>query len=392
MNRIKILPKNIIKLEKLIVSKNNRFPMTQKQNIELKKSFAKENILITGAVGSIGKSFTSRILDYDFNFLFLLDKNENELTKLNRKILLYQNQNNKNIKINYICSDLTSFDLENFIKSKKISVFLNFAAIKHVRSEEEFQSAIYMLKTNSFSFIPKKKYNLKKVFSVSSDKSVNPHSILGFSKSLMENNLADFKKKNQKVFVSSTRFANVCFSNGSIFEHALGQIIKKEAFGIPSNIKRYFITHDEAVNLCLKSLLKKNDGFIIIPNNKKILKIENLKNKIIQLIKYFGYRVKFVNFINKNLIKNNYFSVILTNREIVGQKKFEIFSSHDEKVIKDLEDSSINKIVLKKNIKEKLLQKKLLKTKNLKLLKKEIKKIYKNFKLKNNKLKISKII
>ena len=72
-----------------------------------------------------------------------------------------------------------------------------------------------MVKTNSLKFIEKnlsKKNNLKQVFSISTDKSANPSSILGVTKKLMEYKLCDFKK-NKNIFVSSVRFANVSFSN-----------------------------------------------------------------------------------------------------------------------------------------------------------------------------------
>ena len=83
-----------------------------------------------------------------------------------------------------------------------------------------------MIKTNSINFIPKQLINLKKIFSISTDKSVNPSSILGLSKDLMEMNLSKFKKNN--IFVSSVRFANVAFSNGSILKYVVDRVIRKK--------------------------------------------------------------------------------------------------------------------------------------------------------------------
>ena len=140
-------------LEKKIISKKNRFPLFKKDLIEIKKDFRKKNILIIGAAGSIGSQFVKDIIKFDINFkrIFLLDKNENQLTELNRELLL-----SKKIKINkieFICSDLTSLDVDSFLVLNKITHYLNFAAVKHVRSEENLESIKYMIKTNFIVFI-----------------------------------------------------------------------------------------------------------------------------------------------------------------------------------------------------------------------------------------------
>ena len=114
------------------------------------------------------------------------------LTELNRDLLLLKNF--KKSKSKFVCSDLNSIDITDILLKEKVEFYLNFAAIKHVRSEENIQSIKYMFKTNSINFIPKQLINLKKIFSISTDKSVNPSSILGVSKDLMEMNLSKFKK------------------------------------------------------------------------------------------------------------------------------------------------------------------------------------------------------
>ena len=231
---------------------------------------------------------------------------------------------------------------------------MNFAAIKHVRSEEELLSTKYMFMTNSDKFIPtviNNKY-LKCVFSVSTDKTVNPTSLLGVSKSLMEENLSYFKKKNKKIFVSSVRFANVSFSNGSILKYAVDRINKKEIFGIPRIIKRFFITHREASSLCMKSLLERNNGHIIIPNNKVLNKKHLIKNvviKILQLKKYKPNFIKKISSKNKNI--KSKFPVLLTSPNNHGQKYFEEFSEVNEKIYPDIFDKTICKIKLKCKIK-----------------------------------------
>ncbi len=393
MKKLQYQPKKIVKFEKLLISNKNRFCLTSPEKKEIRNDFNNQNILITGASGSIGKAFTAEILNYDFKNLYLLDKNENNLTKFNREIIYFQNLKEKIKKnIHYICTDLTSFNLDNFIKNNEINIYLNFAAIKHVRSEEELDSALYMLKTNSISFIPKKKNKLKKIFSISSDKSANPFSILGISKLLMENKLADYKNRYSSVCTSSVRFANVIFSEGSIFEHIIIKISKKEIFGIPDKIKRYFITHEEAVSLCLKSLLKKNDGYIIVPNKKKIGKIRNIKDYVIRLLKAHGYKTKFISSIKNNFKIKSTFPVLVTANSIVGQKSFEVFSTNKEKIISDKKDNTVFKIKLLNHLKKKMFEKKLLKNNTLESLKKDLKKLISHYRYSSRQNRISHII
>ena len=201
--------------ENKIISNKDRFKLSNKDEKELKNDFIDSNILVLGAAGSIGSSFAKRLIKFKFKNLYFIDKNENDLTELNREMILLSDSKSMQ-KIKYICTDLTILNIDNFLEENKITHYLNFAAIKHVRSEEELISLKYMFLTNSKNFLPIKRHYLKKIFSISTDKTVNPTSLLGISKSLMEKQLSKFKKKNKKLFVSSVRFANVSFSNGSM--------------------------------------------------------------------------------------------------------------------------------------------------------------------------------
>ena len=99
--------------EKKIISKKNRFKLSSEQNKEIKKKFYNSNILIIGAAGSIGSVFTLSMINYNFKKLFLIDKDENSLTELNREILV---KNKKTVKkVEFICSDLNLLDLRKII-------------------------------------------------------------------------------------------------------------------------------------------------------------------------------------------------------------------------------------------------------------------------------------
>ena len=346
-----MLSDNYLKYEKKIISKINRFELSIKDHNELKKDFKNSKILIVGAAGSIGSALVKAILNYDFSRLILVDKNENDLTELNRKINLKNIKRDKISKIVYICNDLTSCSINDTISKYKISHYLNFAALKHVRSEENIDSIKYMFLTNSKSFIDEKNMSklrtLKKLFSISTDKAVNPSSLLGLSKVFMEQKLAQIKKRSS-LFVSTARFANVSFSNGSILKNIVDKINEKKILGIPRNIKRYFITHEEACSICLSALLTRNDGFIVVPSLKIIGKQKSIKHLCDKICAFMGIRPKYVYKKKKNdeiLDKKNRLIVISSGKNH-GQKKEEELFSIKENVEIDAKNKSITKIKL----------------------------------------------
>lgn len=375
------------KIEKKIISKKNRFKLNQKKFKELYYNFNQSNILVVGASGSIGSEFTKILNKFNFKNLYLIDKNENSLTDLNRDLILIFKKK-QILFTRYICADINSLNLSDFIKKKKITHYFNFAAIKHVRSEEELISSKYLFDTNSKNFLMIKKLNktsLKQVFSISSDKAVEPSSFLGISKKIMEDRLFKFKKLNNSIMVSTVRFANVSFSNGSIFKYAYQRILEKRYFGIPKNIKRYFITHEEAVSLCLHSLTKSSNGYILAPNLTRLKSSISIEKLTIKLLKLFNYKIT-----NKKKLhlKLGNFYVKIVSLTISGQKLYEKLYEDYEKIISNERE---NLIYIKPNLSEydpEKLLKNINYSKNLMNIKKIIKTNIKNYKLLDNKFNI----
>ena len=369
---------------------SNRFSLSSKENNEIKLDLKNSKILIAGAAGSIGSEFVKRILNYKFDKLTLLDKDENSLVDLNRDINLFFP--NIKQKVSYNVLDITSSNIDLIIKNNKISHYFNFAALKHVRSEENFESISYMFKTNSFNFLPSKKFQLKKVFSISTDKSCYPESILGISKKIMEQNLALFKIKNSDIHVSSTRFANVAFSKGSILEFAFKRINEKLPFGIPKNIKRYFINHREACNLCFKSILPQGNGKITIPSEKISVKEEYIYKVLEKLLRIKKTNYKFKKKVN--IFKKGNLQIELKDQKSQGQKISETFKERDENFFIINSDKEIlvipflsDKFKFKKKITN--IKKKIINSKSLNELNNLLKKNFKNYRPKNNSNKVS---
>ncbi len=377
-------------LEKKIISPKNRFKLSNQENKELSKFFENKNILVIGASGSIGLKFSLKLINYKFKRLYLLDKNENELTALNRTVI----KKVANKKIEYICSDINTIDISSFLSKNKINVYLNFAAIKHVRSQENINSIKYMFSTNYENFFKMnyKSNYLKKIFCISTDKAAEPSSLMGVSKLMMEQKLKSIHKKYKNISVSSARFANVSFSKGSILEHALESIIKKDLFGIPVNIKRYFITHEEAISICFQALLKKNENSILIPNKEILGKQLYIQDIVSRVLKINNLSFTFVKKLKKK-VNNKKYNILLSNNKITGQKSKEIlFSNYEKKYLKKT-NFATSKLMLKNlfdvNISK---YKKIRELNNINEIHNFISKLVKGYSYKKNQLKVSKIV
>ena len=320
-----------------------------------------------------------------------MDKDENSLTELNRELITIFSKK-KILALTFICIDLNQININLTLEKYNITHYLNFAAVKHVRSEDEIFSAKYLFNTNSENFLKLqkiKKLNLKVVFSISTDKVVEPSSFLGISKKLMEDKLFKFKKINKNIFVSTTRFANVSFSKGSILKSAYDRINQKRIFGIPKKVKRYFITHEEAVNLCLLSLLKEADGKIVTPRLNLLEPSLDIEKIIIRLLKFFKFKItKF----RKKHLKNKNFYVHQSVNNLSGQKLYEKLYEDYEKYITDLNRNIIyiNPILLKFDVDTFI--KKINKSNNLNDIKKLIKLSIKNYRYFKNTIKIKNLL
>lgn len=332
---------------KNILGRNENIFHTKNSNF-----FKNYKILILGAAGSISTAFINKLQSYDFFQLILVDKNENDLTKLSRKIDI--SVKNKCI---FLCCDINNINssfYKRFKKNDKI-IILNFAALKHVRSEVYNESLMNMFQTNILSpfIIFDKISKITKVdlfFSISTDKAANPMNYMGASKRLSEYFLSFMKKKYPNTTITSTRFPNVLFSKGSISESIVENTINRELFGIPKNIKRFFISENEATSIIFESLDNEFDNFISFPTVKlygKSIDILVLAKRITKSIKC---KIKIISNLDTfhRIKQNKYIAYILLTSKTTGEKNIEKFYSNKEKIYKT-NNIYLNKIKLPNN-------------------------------------------
>ena len=231
----------------------------------LSNKICNKNILVIGGAGTIGSSYIKQILKYKPSKITVVDINENGLTELTRDL---RSSNLLDYKPEYITYpvNLLSDTFDKIFNSDTWQVVANFSAHKHVRSEKDKISVEALIKNNVFGAI--KLLNLCEVnppkyfFSVSTDKAANPVNIMGASKSLMEKLILS-KKDNFRV--STARFANVAFSNGSLLDGFIYRLNKKQPLSCPSDIKRFFVTPEQSGQICLLATFLGETGNIFFP-------------------------------------------------------------------------------------------------------------------------------
>ena len=208
----------------------------------LLKAVAKSSFLVIGGAGSIGQAVVKEIFKRKPKKLHVVDISENNLTELVRDIRSSYGYIKGNFKTYAL--DIGSIEYDAFIKSDgKYDYVLNLSALKHVRSEEDPFTLMRMVDVNIFNTDKTIRQSIengtKKYFCVSTDKAANPINMMGASKRIMEMFLM---RRSLDIKISTARFANVAFSDGSLLHGFNQRIEKMQPIAAPSDIKRYFVT------------------------------------------------------------------------------------------------------------------------------------------------------
>jgi FlaA1/EpsC-like NDP-sugar epimerase len=243
---------------------NLKIDLEKNRNFLIRK-IKDKNIMVIGGAGSIGSSYIKKILEYKPSKITIVDINENGLTELTRDL---RSSNLLDYNPEYITYPVSLLNdtFDKIYNSENWDVVANFSAHKHVRSEKDGISVEALIKNNVFGIIKIlefcEKNPPKYFFSVSTDKAANPVNVMGASKSLMEKLILS-KKNNFRV--STARFANVAFSNGSLLDGFNFRLDKKQPLSCPSDIKRFFVTHEQSGQICLLATFLGDTGNIFFP-------------------------------------------------------------------------------------------------------------------------------
>jgi FlaA1/EpsC-like NDP-sugar epimerase len=238
---------------------------------ELDEQVHGSRIAVIGAAGSIGSSVVRSLLRHKPGALVLIDLSENNLVELVRDL---RSADDLVVPDDFATLPIGLGSTEHaryFRESKPFDYILNLAAIKHVRSEKDVYCLIRMLDTNVLfphEFLRDLGRPCRKFFSVSSDKATNPANLMGASKMVMEKILL---LNSPRQPFSTARFANVAFSDGSLPHGFLMRIQKQQPIPAPDDVKRYFMSHEEAGQICVMACMLGDNRDVFFPNLEREL-------------------------------------------------------------------------------------------------------------------------
>ncbi|WP_291275369.1 UDP-N-acetylglucosamine 4,6-dehydratase [Flavobacterium sp.] len=298
---------------------------------ELKDLVQNNRFLVIGGAGSIGQAVTKEIFKRNPKKLHVVDISENNLVELVRDI---------RSSLGYIDGDFRTFALDiaspiydAFIKADgAYDYVLNLSALKHVRSEKDPFTLMRMIEVNILNTLKTikqaKDKGVKKYFCVSTDKAANPVNMMGASKRIMELFLM---RESKTMPISTARFANVAFSDGSLLHGFNQRIQKRQPIVAPNDIKRYFVTPQESGELCLMSCLLGENKDIFFPKLSEELHLITFAEIAVKYLKELGYEAhectseEEARTLIKTLPQEGKWPCYFTNSDTTGEKDFEEF-------------------------------------------------------------------
>lgn len=309
--------------------------ISTKEN-ELSKIVGESTFLVIGGAGSIGQAVTKEIFKRNPLKLHVVDISENNMVELVRDL---------RSSFGYIDGDFQTFALDigsveydAFIESDgKYDYVLNLSALKHVRSEKDPFTLMRMIDVNIFNTEKTVQQAIekasKKYFCVSTDKAANPVNMMGASKRIMEIYLMSLS---QKITISTARFANVAFSDGSLLHGFNQRIQKRQPIVAPNDIKRYFVTPKESGELCLMSCVFGENRDVFFPKLNQDLHLITFADIAVKYLAELGYEPYLCQSeeeardLMASLPQQKKWPCLFTNSDTTGEKDFEEFFTDSE--------------------------------------------------------------
>ena len=305
----------------------------------IRKEVEGKSLCVIGGAGSIGSSFIRAILPFKPSKLVVIDLNENGLAELTRDL--------RSTKDMYVPQEYRAYTLNFadpifariFREEKGFDIVANFSAHKHVRSEKDKYSVQALIENND---IKAKKfmdllcgYPPKHFFCVSTDKAANPVNIMGASKRVMEDMVMAYSGR---FPITTARFANVAFSNGSLPDGWVARLMKRQPLVSPSDVKRYFVSPEESGQICMLACILGNTGEVFFPKlgEDQMITFSSFCKKFIETAGYKEHQCssdkEAVEFAANRTEEDSDYPVVYFKRDTTGEKDFEEFYVPGEKL------------------------------------------------------------
>lgn len=306
---------------------------------QLKQEIEGKSLLVIGGAGSIGSSYIRSVLPFKPSKLVVVDLSENDLVELTRDL---RSTHGMYIPKEYRTYTLNFADpiFERIFREEKgFDIVANFSAHKHVRSEKDRYSVQALIENN----VIKAKglldllaeYPPRHFFCVSTDKAANPVNIMGASKRIMEDMIMAYTAKFK---VTTARFANVAFSNGSLLDGFVDRIMKRQPLAAPRDVRRYFVSPEESGQICMLACILGRNGEIFFPKlgEEKMMTFSSICDRFLETL---GYEKKECatdeeakRFASEMLEGSKIYPVVYFNSDTTGEKDYEEFYVSGEKL------------------------------------------------------------
>lgn len=292
--------------------------------------------LVIGGAGSIGQAVTREIFKRGPKTLHVVDISENNMVELVRDI---------RSTLGYIDGDFRTFAIDCgsrefdalMAASEGYDYVLNLSALKHVRSEKDPFTLMRMIEVNVLNTISTiasaQAAGARKYFCVSTDKAANPVNMMGASKRIMEMFLM---RASLQVPISTARFANVAFSDGSLLHGFNQRFAKRQPISAPNDVLRYFVTPQESGELCLASCLLGGNRDIYFPKLSEALDLTRFSDIATRYLESLGFTPFECGSEQEarerapELIGRKHWPVYFFASDTTGEKDFEEFYTGDE--------------------------------------------------------------
>jgi len=303
---------------------------------QLSQIVTTSRFLVLGGAGSIGQAVTKEIFKRNPAKLHVVDISENNLVELVRDI---------RSSFGYIPGDFRTFALDigsveydAFFKAEGgYDYILNLSALKHVRSEKDPYTLMRMVDVNIFNtdktLQQAVEFGARKYFCVSTDKAANPVNMMGASKRIMEMFLM---RRSLQMDISTARFANVAFSDGSLLHGFNQRLEKRQPIVAPNDVRRYFVTPKESGELCLMSCIFGDNRDIFFPKLSEKLHLISFADIAVKYLAEKGFDPVLCSDedeareLAKTLPEQGKWPCLFTSSDTTGEKDFEEFFTDQE--------------------------------------------------------------
>ena len=308
----------------------------------LEKEIKDRSVLVIGGAGSIGSSFIKAVLPFQPAQLVVVNLSENGLVELTRDLRSSYQM--------FVPEDYRTYTLDFhhpifesiFRENGGFDIVANFSAHKHVRSEKDRYSVEALIENN----LLKAKWLLdllrefppRHFFCVSTDKAANPVNIMGASKRIMEDLIMAYSNLYP---VTTARFANVAFSNGSLLDGWLQRLMKRQPLAAPSDVRRFFVSPEESGQICMLACMLGRSGEVFFPKLDES-QMKTFSGICDDFVRQLGYEPELFDndeearaFAAQMAPEGKRYPVVYSKSDTTGEKSFEEFYVEGEQTDMD---------------------------------------------------------